>query len=66
MKDNIEQSETQTRELREKAKLDEERTKDLQKQAIEAGKKKDKNNVGNAVKVAATALTLAGMYAYRK
>ena len=48
--------------MREKAKLDEERMKDLQKQLIEAGKK---NNVGKALAVAAP-LLLAGALAFRK
>ena len=38
MKDNFEQKQSETRELREKAKLDDKRMKDLQKQVIEAGK----------------------------
>ena len=52
--------------IEEKAKLDEERMKDLQKQVIEAGKKGDKNNVGNALAVAAPLLSLAGALAFRK
>ena len=39
MEDNKEQKESEVLDLTEKAKLDEERMKDLQKQVIEAGKK---------------------------
>ena len=43
--------------MREKAKLDEERMKDLQKQSIKAGKK---NNLGKALAVAAVAAVATG------
>ena len=56
MEDNFEQNKSEVLELKKKANLDEERMKDLQKQAIEAGK--TKQNVVKALTVAAGAAPL--------
>ena len=63
MKDNLKQQKSEIVDAMKKAKLNEDNMKDLQKQVIEAGKKGDKNNVGNALAVAAPLLSLAGALA---